>query len=65
MKFHGTFIGVDRYQASDIGLLSSAVRDATALHALFADGFKTELVLLTDAEAKSPAACEWACVRTR
>jgi hypothetical protein len=51
MKFHGTFIGVDRYQALDIGFLSSAVRDATALHALFADGFEGEPALLTDTEA--------------
>lgn len=51
MKFHGTFIGVDRYEASDIGFLSSAVRDAAALHALFADGFEGEPVLLTDADA--------------
>jgi helicase len=51
MKFHGTFIGVDRYRASNIGFLSSAVRDATALHALFADGFNAFPTLLTDAQA--------------
>lgn len=51
MKFHGVFIGVDRYQASNIGFLSSAVRDATALHALFADGFDSDPVLLTDVPA--------------
>jgi helicase len=51
MRFHGTFIGVDRYQAADIGFLTSAVRDATALHALFADGFEGNPVLLTDAGA--------------
>ena len=51
MRFHGTFIGIDRYQASDIGFLTSAVRDATALHALFADGFQGNPVLLTDAGA--------------
>lgn len=51
MKFHGTFIGIDRYQSPDIAFLSSAVRDATALHALFADGFGDEPVLLTDADA--------------
>lgn len=51
MRFHGTFIGVDRYQAADIGFLTSAVRDATALHALFADGFQGNPVLLTDADA--------------
>jgi helicase len=58
MKFHGAFIGVDRYQASDIGFLSSAVRDATALHALFADGFGGDPVLLTDAEATKERICE-------
>lgn len=51
MKFHGAFIGVDRYRSPDIGFLSSAVRDATALHALFADGFGGEPVLLADADA--------------
>jgi replicative superfamily II helicase len=51
MKFHGVFIGVDRYQAPDIGFLSSAVRDATALHALFADGFGGAPVLLADDQA--------------
>lgn len=35
--------------AADIGFLTSAVRDATALHALFADGFQGDPVLLTDA----------------
>src|SRR5579884_594538 len=51
MKFHGIFIGVDRYWSPDIGFLSSAVRDATALYALFADGFGGEPVLLADADA--------------
>ncbi|RSM37841.1 DEAD/DEAH box helicase [Amycolatopsis balhimycina DSM 5908] len=51
MRFHGTFIGIDRYQAADIGFLTSAVRDATALHALFTDGFDGEPALLTDADA--------------
>lgn len=51
MKFHGVFIGVDRYRAPEIGFLSSAVRDATALHALFADGFDSDPVLLADGYA--------------
>lgn len=51
MKFHGSFIGIDRYQAPDIGFLSSAVRDATALHALFSDGFEGNSALLTDSAA--------------
>jgi ATP-dependent DNA helicase len=51
MKFHGVFIGVDRYQSQDINWLSSAVRDATALHALFTDNFAGNTVLLTDETA--------------
>lgn len=51
MNFHGAFIGIDRYESTDIGFLSSAVRDATALHALFADGFGSDPVLLSDAGA--------------
>ncbi|MEU1499649.1 DEAD/DEAH box helicase [Streptomyces sp. NPDC005732] len=51
MKFHGAFIGVDRYQDPGIGFLSSAVRDAEALSALFSDGFGSEPTLLTDVDA--------------
>jgi ATP-dependent DNA helicase len=51
MKFHGVFIGVDRYQSQDINWLSSAVRDAMALHALFTDNFAGNTVLLTDETA--------------
>lgn len=51
MKFYGLFIGIDRYQAPEIAFLSSVVRDATALHALFGDGFGGEQVLLVDADA--------------
>jgi helicase len=48
MKFHGLFVGIDRYQSEGIHWLSSAARDATALHALFTDNFAGDAVLLTD-----------------
>jgi helicase len=48
MKFHGFFVGIDRYQSQGINWLSSAARDATALHALFTDNFSGDTVLLTD-----------------
>jgi helicase len=37
MAFHGLFIGVDRHASPAINELQCAVRDAEALHALFAD----------------------------
>src|SRR5215211_4044891 len=51
MKFHGVFVGIDRYQLQGVNWLSSAVRDATALHALFADSFGGDTALLTDGTA--------------
>jgi len=48
MKFHGLLVGIDRYQSEGINWLSSAARDATALHALFTDNFAGNAVLLTD-----------------
>ena len=51
MRFHGLFIGADRYQSPDIRWLSSAVRDAKALSALFADNFSGDSRSLTDSEA--------------
>lgn len=48
MGYYGLFIGVDRYASLEIDELSCAVRDATALHALFADTFGDGGVLLTD-----------------
>jgi len=51
MRFHGVFIGVDRYESQEINWLSSAVRDATALHALFTDNFAGNTVLLADETA--------------
>lgn len=50
-KLHGVFIGIDRYASPAINWLSCATRDATALHALFADNLPGELKLLTDKEA--------------
>lgn len=50
-KFHGLFIGIDRYQSADVRNLASAVRDAAALHALFADNLGGETKLIVDEEA--------------
>jgi helicase len=51
LKFHGLFVGIDRYAAPGISWLSSASRDAIALHALFGDTFGTTANLLTDGQA--------------
>lgn len=51
MKLKGLFIGIDRYQSESINWLSSAKRDAIALHSLFSDNMKGDLVLLTDEDA--------------
>ncbi len=50
-RFHGLFIGINIYQSEIVGNLKSAVRDAAALHALFADNLGDSCSLLTDAEA--------------
>src|SRR3989344_4037642 len=50
-KLHGVFIGIDRYASPAINWLSCARRDATALHALFADNLPGDLKLLTDKDA--------------
>ncbi|MGJ6122306.1 caspase family protein [Mycolicibacterium sp. Y3] len=56
MNFHGLFIGIDRYADTKIQWLSGAVRDAKALHALFADTISDEShVLLTDKQATASA----------
>jgi uncharacterized caspase-like protein len=51
VTFHGLFIGIDRYQDRRVPWLSGAARDATALHALFADslGDRSARVLTDDA----------------
>lgn len=47
--FHGLFIGVDRYVSPLINELAGAVRDASALHALFADNLGADnAALVTD-----------------
>ncbi|MGU3500870.1 DEAD/DEAH box helicase [Mycobacterium sp. C31M] len=52
VKFHSLFIGIDRYYDLRINWLNGAVRDANALHALFADTIPgSSHVLLTDADA--------------
>jgi len=55
MKFHGLFVGVDRYASPSVNWLSCARRDAVALHALFSDTFESEAVLLTDQDATRAA----------
>ena len=51
MAFKGLFIGIDRYAPAEINLLSCATRDATALHALFADNLGGDTTLLMDGQA--------------
>lgn len=51
MKFHGLFIGIDRYSSPFINWLSCARRDAIALHALFSDNFGGNTRLLLDEHA--------------
>lgn len=50
-QFHGLFIGVNRYASKDIDNLASAVRDASALHALFSDNLGDTCRLITDSDA--------------
>ncbi|MEA2691115.1 MAG: ATP-dependent helicase, partial [Acidobacteriota bacterium] len=51
MRFHGLFIGIDRYASTEIAELTCARRDAVALEALFADTLCGNTVLLTDTDA--------------
>lgn len=53
--FRGLHIGIDRYADARVQWLSSAVRDADALHALFADTFGVEGQLLADETATAAA----------
>ncbi|MCX5233834.1 DEAD/DEAH box helicase [Streptomyces prunicolor] len=50
MKFHGLFVGIDYYDA-EYDRLRYAKRDATALHALFADNLDGKATLLLDSDA--------------
>jgi replicative superfamily II helicase len=47
------FVGINRYKSIDVRNLASAVRDAQALHALFADNLGGDTTLVTDCEATS------------
>lgn len=51
MAFRGCFVGVDRYHSAEISQLASAVRDAEALHALFADNLGDGGSLIRNEEA--------------
>ncbi|UFW82113.1 DEAD/DEAH box helicase [Rhizobium sp. SU303] len=51
MGFRGLFVGIDRYQSTEIRDLSCAARDATALEAIFGDTLGGQTVLLTDQDA--------------
>lgn len=56
MRFHGLFIGVDRYKSERVSWLTCARRDAEALHALFADTLGGDAAsLLTDEDATRAA----------
>ena len=55
MAFKGLFIGIDRYDSTEINWLSCATRDAKALHALFTDTLGGETMLLTDEQASVAA----------
>ena len=50
-QFHGLFVGVNRYASTDIDNLASAVRDASALHALYSDNLGDTCRLITDSDA--------------
>jgi hypothetical protein len=54
-QFHGLFVGINRYQARRVRRLASAVRDATALHAIFSDNLGGHSALIVDAAATRSA----------
>jgi uncharacterized caspase-like protein len=55
MAFKGLFVGIDRYISADVNWLNCARRDATALHALFADTLGGDCKLLVDEQATTEA----------
>lgn len=56
MRFHGLFIGIDRFASPLVNELTCAVRDADALHALFVDTLGgSSAVVLTDGSATRAA----------
>lgn len=54
-NFYGLFVGINRFESDHIGNLASAVRDATALHALFEDNLGGTTKVLTDEQATTAA----------
>jgi hypothetical protein len=54
-RFHGLFIGINRYTSREVRRLASAVRDVTALHAVFTDNLGGTSTLLVDADATRSA----------
>ncbi|MFE9187767.1 DEAD/DEAH box helicase [Micromonospora haikouensis] len=54
-RFHGLFVGINRYQARSIRRLASAVRDAEALHAVFSDNLGGGSAVLLNAAATRSA----------
>lgn len=56
VRFHGLFVGVDRYRDGRVPWLAGAARDARALHALFGDALgNASSRLLTDDMATAEA----------
>jgi helicase len=49
--FHGLFVGINQYGSRYFSDLRAAVRDATALHALFSDNLGGDCRLVTDRDA--------------
>lgn len=49
--FRGLFVGVNRYRSRNVRRLASAVRDVTALHAIFSDNLGGTSTLLVDGSA--------------
>lgn len=52
MAFQGLFIGLDKYESSQISWLSCAARDAKAMHAIFADNLGTGELLTNEAATR-------------
>jgi helicase len=51
LRFHGLFVGIDRYESPQINWLACARRDAIALHALFGDTLGGTSTILLDEKA--------------
>lgn len=59
MRFHGLFIGIDRYASPRVNWLSCAKRDAVALHSLFADNLGTGKLLTDDQATRTKIKAEF------